>query len=143
MPRYLIAVAAAGTAGPPPALATLSAPSRPSGGSEGRGWTLVDVDVAAIEHLARQEAQHLGRRPRTRLRYFSDLTAYKAASPEQTVKSPLRPSSYLRGECSRGRGAGERLIYVAPAASRAQLLETLTHEIAHGLSPWRESHSPG
>ncbi len=54
----------------------------------------------------------------------------------------LRPlSSQRRGSCARGSDAGTRHIWVADQPSREQLLETLTHEIAHGLMPWREDHT--
>lgn len=38
-------------------------------------------------------------------------------------------------------GVGERLIYLAPAANPEELLETLSHEMAHALVPWREGHT--
>lgn len=115
----------------------------PSPGSRGRSqWVLGDVDVSGVEDLARRAARRLGRRPRTTLAYFQDPVGFAAACRADDRPS-LATLARVRGECRRGPGRGQRLIFIAPAASRRFLLESLTHEMAHALTPWREHHSPG
>lgn len=98
--------------------------------------SLDDLDTWAVETTLRDIARQLGLRPRTTIRYFTDWDAFAAA-----VVEPTRRSGSSRGMTGRGRPHGRRCVWVADHSHRDDLMETLTHEIAHALMPWRETHT--
>lgn len=89
-----------------------------------------------VVDLARQVARGVGLRPRTSIEIFETQAAYdlRVGSTD-----PRWGRGVLYGLCTRG-DRGERLIYIDPDGPSPN--ETLAHELAHAVTPWRQNHSP-
>lgn len=88
-----------------------------------------------VVELARSVACGVGLRPGTSIEIFETQAAFdlRVGSTD-----PRWDRGVLYGLCTRG-GRGERLIYVDPDGPSPT--ESLAHELAHAVTPWRQNHS--
>lgn len=99
-------------------------------------WTLEALNLVGIEERSRRHARRAGFRPRTRLSYHVDWDRFV-----EVVRDLQLPGGRLRGMAARGHDTGQRHVWVATHATYEGLTQTLTHEMAHCLLPWREHHT--
>jgi len=96
----------------------------------------VDIDFDLWISTAVEVARREGLRPNNEIRIFEHQSDFDAATNSTDRRWA---SGELRGLCSRGEPR-QRLIYVAPADEQSHF-ETLAHELAHAVTPWRDRHS--
>lgn len=89
---------------------------------------------AAADRLARQA----GHRPWVRQIVWLD--SWEVLVELAGVRRRRTP--WLRGLAVRGPAARQRVVWVAPGLPPVDRAETLTHELAHCMLPWRHSHTP-